>query len=75
MEQQVLAATTETLIPGLSYIEKPTASYVTGRSSNTYFPSGGNTYSPSGVRVLRFEIQTDYGNRPKRVRRKAIVVD
>jgi hypothetical protein len=58
MEQQNLAASTEVLVQGLSYAKKPTAQYVTGRTSHTYFPSGGNQYSINGVRVLRLDLQT-----------------
>ena len=57
MEQQILKAM-ETLVPGLAYAKNATASYITAKTSHTYFTVGGNTYSPTGVRVLRFELQS-----------------
>ena len=49
----------DALIGGLSYKLKPGASYVTNRSSVSYFASGGNTYSPNGVQVMKFNIAGD----------------
>ena len=49
----------ETLVPGLAYAKEPTASYISAKTSHTFFTVGGNTCSPTGVRVLRFEMQTN----------------
>ena len=49
----------DALIGGFSYKLKAGASYVTDRRSVTFFASGGNQYSSTGVKVMRFNLNSD----------------
>ena len=49
----------DALIGGLSYKLKPGASYVTNRSSVSYFAQGGNRYSHDGAKVMKFNLTGD----------------
>ena len=49
----------DALIGGLNYKPKAGASYVTNRSSVSYFAQGGNQYSPNGAKVMKFNLTGD----------------
>lgn len=48
------------LIDGLSFKHEPSASYVTGRHSSTFFPAGSNIYSTSGgTKLIKISLTGD----------------
>ena len=51
----------DALIPGLSFSNRNTASYVTSRRSTSFQPVSGGVFSPSNLRIIRFNIQDTDG--------------
>ena len=51
----------DALIPGLSFTNRNTASYVTSRRSTSFQPVSGGVFSPSNLRIIRFNIQDTDG--------------
>ena len=49
----------DVLSESLSFKLRPGASYVVDRKSNTVHPSGGNDYSSSGIRVMKFNLNSE----------------
>ena len=47
----------DALIPGLSFTNRNTASYVTSRRSTSFQPVSGGVFSPSNLRIIRFSLQ------------------
>ena len=49
----------DVLSASISFKLRPGASYVIGRNSITLHPSGGNDYSSSGIRVMKFNLNSE----------------
>ena len=49
----------DVLSESLSFKLRPGASYVIDRKSSTFHPSGGNDYSSAGIRVMKFNLNSE----------------
>ena len=58
------SALRDSLIDGMSFGSRPTASYIINRRSVSFPPQSGGVFSPAALRLLRFSLQdaTDGGS-------------
>ena len=49
------------LIDGMSFANRPTASYITGRKSTSFPTQSGGTFASSNLRIMRFNMADSDG--------------
>ena len=57
-----IASIDDSLIDGMSFGNRPTASYVTARRSTAFQPVSGGVFAPNALRIIRFSINDNDGS-------------
>ena len=57
-----VASIEDSLIDGMSFGNRPTASYVTARRSTSFQPVSGGVFAPNQLRIIRFSINDNDGS-------------
>ena len=57
-----VASIEDSLIDGMSFGNRPTASYVTARRSTAFQPVSGGVFAPNALRIIRFSINDNDGS-------------
>ena len=56
-----IASLSDSLISGMSFANRPTASYITGRKSTSFPTQTGGVFSSSALRIMRFNMADSDG--------------
>ena len=56
-----IASLSDSLIDGMSFANRATASYITGRKSTSFPTQSGGTFSSSALRIMRFNMADSDG--------------
>ena len=56
-----LPSLSDSLIDGMSFANRSTASYITARKSTSFQTQSGGTFSPANLRILRFNLADSEG--------------
>ena len=57
-----VASIEDSLLAGMEYSNRPTASYVTARRSTSFQPVSGGVFAPNQLRIIRFSINDNDGS-------------
>ena len=57
-----VASIEDSLINGMSFGNRPTASYVTSQRSTSFQPVSGGVFAPNQLRIIRFSINDNDGS-------------
>ena len=57
-----VASIEDSLLAGMEYSNRPTASYVTARRATSFQPVSGGVFAPNALRLIRFSINDSDGS-------------